>query len=145
MPAITGFSHVDLSVTNLDRSEKWYTEVLGAKRILATRVDDPGYELRVFVEPTSMALFALFQHDRNALEPTTFDFNRSGMDHLAFAVASTGELQAWEQHLTALGVEHQGIESDPFSQSIVAKDPDGIPVEFYHVVAADQLAALLAS
>ena len=58
MPDITGFGHVDLSVTDLDRSEAWYTKVLGAKRIVAQRVDDPGYEVRVFVEPKSMALFA---------------------------------------------------------------------------------------
>lgn len=144
MPNITGFGHVDLSVTDLDRSEAWYTKVLGARRLIAQRVDDPGYEVRVFVEPRSMALFALFGHDRNGSQPTTFDFNRSGLDHLAFGVADAETLDAWETHLTALGVQHNGIESDPLANAIVAKDPDGIPIEFYHFVATEQLAALMA-
>jgi catechol 2,3-dioxygenase-like lactoylglutathione lyase family enzyme len=143
MPDITGFGHVDLSVTDLDRSEAWYTKVLGAKRIVAQRVDDPGYEVRVFVEPKSMALFALFGHDHNAQQPSTFDFNRSGLDHLAFGVADADSLDAWGKHLTALGVQHNGIEADPFANAIVAKDPDGIPIEFYHFVATDQLAAMI--
>jgi len=145
MPDITGFGHVDLSVTDLDRSEAWYTKVLGAKRVIAQRVDDPGYEVRVFVEPQSMTLFALFRHDRNAQQPTSFDFNRSGLDHVALAVADRESLDAWEQHLDHLGVEHHGIESDAFANAIVAKDPDGIPIEFYHFVAADQLSAMIAS
>ncbi len=145
MPDITGFGHVDLSVTDLDRSEGWYTKVLGAKRVAAQRVDDPGYEVRVFVEPQSMTLFALFRHDGNAQQPTSFDFNRSGLDHVALAVADLESLEAWQQHLTALGIEHHGIESDPFANAIVAKDPDGIPIEFYHFAAADQLAAMIAS
>jgi catechol 2,3-dioxygenase-like lactoylglutathione lyase family enzyme len=37
MATITGISHIDLTVTDLDRSETWYSELLDMKRVLDGR------------------------------------------------------------------------------------------------------------
>ena len=142
MPDITGFGHVDLSVTDLDRSEAWYTKVLGAKRVIAQRVDDPGYEVRVFVEPQSMTLFALFRHDRNAQQPTSFDFNRSGLDHVALAVAERDvdrEPHPERVHHAA-GPEHQhAVDPLPADETPPAQAPrDRDLGRRQHVVAAHE-------
>ena len=47
MPHLTGVNHISLSVTDLDRSEVFYTKVLGLSRVM-----DLG-DVRVLVEPTS--------------------------------------------------------------------------------------------
>ena len=83
MPSITGISHVDLSVTDLERSDAWYRELFGAVPLFGGRNDDHGLDVRYIVEPNSMVIIGLEQHDAN--EGSAFDECRVGLDHLAVA------------------------------------------------------------
>ena len=46
MPSITGISHVDLSVTDLEASDAWYRELLGAVPLFGGRSDTNRLDAR---------------------------------------------------------------------------------------------------
>lgn len=129
MPAITGIAHVELSVRDLDTSEAWYVALLGARRVFADRDDERGLTSRALREPGSGTVLALMQHDANL--GAGFDATRTGLDHLAFAVADRDALWAWEQHLADLGFDYSPIEEWSHGAAVTARDPDGIAIEFY--------------
>lgn len=106
-PAITGISHVDLSVTDLEASTRWYTELLGMVPLFGGRNEPYDYDVQYLMEPASGVVIGLEQHDANPGSP--FDERRVGLDHLSFNVASRELLDAWRDHLDALGVAHTGI------------------------------------
>ena len=110
MPSITGISHVDLSVTNLQASLAWYCELLGAVELMGGRNDAHDLDVRYILEPTSGVIIGLEQHDAN--EGTPFDEKRVGLDHLAFNVASREELDAWLARLEELGISNSGIHEE---------------------------------
>jgi glyoxylase I family protein len=61
-----------------------------------------------------------------------FDARRTGLDHVALAVAGPDEVRAWVDHLDRLGVEHdplrEGDQPMPFAV-VQLRDPDGVPIE----------------
>ncbi len=65
MPSITGISHVDLSVTDIEASETWYRELLGAVPLFGGRSDDHDLEVRYILEPSSNVVIGLEHHDAN--------------------------------------------------------------------------------
>ena len=133
MPSITGISHVDLSVTDLDKSEAWYRELLGAVPLFGGRNDDYGYDVRYIVEPISMVIIGLEQHDAN--DGTPFDERRVGLDHLSFNVESREELDAWVTRLDELGVSHAGVTVEDAWDVLVFRDPDNVQLELFFLKA----------
>lgn len=82
---ITGVSHIDLSVSNRERSADWYRSVLGFE-IRGERLNErAGVPWVHLIHPGGVNL-ALVQHPDNDGAP--FDERRSGLDHLSFAVAT---------------------------------------------------------
>ena len=129
MPTITGISHVDLSVTDIDASETWYRELLGAVPLFGGRNDDRGYEARYILVPDCGVVIGLEQHDAN--DGSTFSERRVGLDHLAFNVADRGELDAWLARLDELGISHSGITEEDAWDVLVFRDPDDIQLELF--------------
>lgn len=129
MPAITGISHVDLSVTDIDASEAWYRELLGAVPLFGGRNEEHHLEARYIMVPDAGVVIGLEQHDRN--DGSSFDEGRVGLDHLAFNVADRAELDAWVARLDELGISHGGItEQEPWDV-LVFRDPDNIQLELF--------------
>lgn len=120
-PRFSGVDHVGLSVTDLDRSERFYTEVLG----LVTLIDF-GYVRLLFHRPTTLAL-ALVRHD--AANDRPFTELNTGLDHLGFGVSSREELVEWQRRLETLGVEHTPIRDMEFGYHLNFRDPDNIALE----------------
>jgi glyoxylase I family protein len=56
---------------------------------------------------------------------------RPGLDHLAFACANRGELEAWEARLGQVGVTNGGIIDAPYGSGLSFRDPDNIALEFF--------------
>lgn len=55
---------------------------------------------------------------------------RTGLDHVAVAVASKEDLHAFAEHLTGAGFKHSGVKPLPgYGDFIELRDPDGILVE----------------
>jgi glyoxylase I family protein len=129
MPTITGISHVDLSVTDIEASEAWYRELLGAIPLFGGRNDDHGLEVRYLIEPASGVVIGLEQHDANLGTP--FDERRVGLDHLAFNVESRAVLDEWRARLDELSIPHSGITEEEPWDVLVLRDPDNIQLELF--------------
>lgn len=121
MTEFTGVDHASLSVTDLDRSERFYSDVLGLIRLA-----DFGTVRILLHRPTSFVL-ALARHD--AAYGDRFTELHTGLDHLGFGVGSRGELVAWERRLDELGVEYTPIRDMEFGAHLNFRDPDHIALE----------------
>jgi glyoxylase I family protein len=127
-PRLQAVSHIDLTVTNVAASVDWYQRVFGMRQLM--HETHPGGFAEVLVEPGSQIYIGLSQHRANDGE--AFAEHRTGLDHVSFMVADRDELDAWQAHLSRLGVRHSPIAdvTDPFPYAVlVFRDPDNIQLE----------------
>ena len=123
-----GIHHINLSVTDADRSADWYEEVFGLERLLKFE-DEQGRWSKLILRHPSGLLVGLTQHHANRGE--AFDEVRTGMDHVAFSVSDDSALDHWERHLDDIRVTHSEIRTSPLGRLIVMRDPDNIQLEVY--------------
>ena len=116
---MTGFSHVQLLVSDVRASEHWYTTVLGMDRFAAD--ESIGY-VALRHKPSGVAIVLSTRADHT-------DGDESALDHLAFAVPDGPTLQTWADHLTAAGIEHDGVVLELGKPSLQLRDPDGNAIE----------------
>jgi len=116
--------HVVLKVRDRERSERFYTDVLGFP--IAARRDEPP-----------MTFFTLGNHHDFAIMAVGPDgpdsaANSPGLFHVAFKIGdSTAELHRAKAHLDALDVEIAMAADHTVTQSIYITDPDGNAIELY--------------
>ncbi len=121
MVAFSGVGHVSLSVTDLDRSERFYTEVFDL-----IRMADFGVA-RVLLHRQTGFMFAIAAHEGARGGP--FSELNTGLDHLGFVAEDRDELVEWEQKLASLGVVHTPIRDMEFGSHLNFRDPDNIALE----------------
>lgn len=126
MAEVSGFSHVSLSVTDHERSARWYEEVFGFTTI--EKLDEPDYTESVMLHPSG-AILCLQQHRANPGEP--FDPRRTGGDHVAFRVDSRQGLDRWSDRLDDLGVSRSAVADRHYGAVLCLRDPDGIQLELF--------------
>jgi glyoxylase I family protein len=126
IPPISGFGHIDLTVTDVERSREWWERVMGFS--LVNVVDKPEYTIRTMLHPCGVAV-TLMGHSRLATD--RFDERAVGLDHFALRVPERASLEAWAEHLDALGIEHSGIQDEIGGPLIVLRDPDNIQLEVW--------------
>jgi len=131
MPRFAGIDHLSLSVTDLDVSERFYTEVLGFLLVV-----DFG-QARILLDRGTGFTLSLVRHPAGSREP--FSERNPGLDHVGLTAGSREELVAWERRFAAAGVVFTPIRDMPFGAHLNVRDPDGIPLEF--VVPNDALTA----
>jgi glyoxylase I family protein len=127
VPAIEGFGHLDLTVTDGERSLSWWERVMGFE--LLARWNGPTWEGWTMLHPSGLLVTLISHQDP---QPGVFDERRVGLDHLSFRVADVHELEAWADHLDAVGVSHSGVQDVEGLRGgplIVLRDPDNIQLE----------------
>jgi glyoxylase I family protein len=130
MPALLGVDHIGLSVTDLDRSERFYTEVFDL-----TRIVDFGYGRILLHQPTS---FIVGIATPEGALGGPFTELTTGLDHIGFTASSRAELVEWETKLDRLGVAYTPIRDMEFGHHLNFRDPDNIALE---IMALNELAA----
>jgi catechol 2,3-dioxygenase-like lactoylglutathione lyase family enzyme len=126
LPTISGFGHIDLTVTDVDRTVEWWERVLGF-RLINTR-DTPDFKLRSVIHPCGFFI-GFMSHAEPA--STRFDERAVGLDHLALRVPDRAALQAWGERLHELGIPHSGVQEEQAGPVIVFRDPDNIQLELW--------------
>ena len=146
---IQGFFHVSFTVSNLEASVKWYTEVLGLEyfrgqeqhnEYTSKLVGYPDAHLKVAqlrvpgqTIPVSRHHIELVEYVHPRGEDIPLDTNRTGVGHWAFVV---DDIHKEFDRLKALGVKfkaerpvaiEQGVNKGGYT--VYFTDPDGITLE----------------
>ncbi|HEY3716814.1 MAG TPA: VOC family protein [Jatrophihabitantaceae bacterium] len=124
-PSIT---HVAVTVTDLQRSIRWYSTLFDSEPVLDEDEQIGGFHHTVFVLAGGQ-LFGLHTHPQPAAD--RFDEHRTGLDHVAFACRDRDELKARTARLEELGIEHGAIVDAHYGSGVSFRDPDGIALEFF--------------
>jgi catechol-2,3-dioxygenase len=125
-PAINGFGHIDLTVTDVERSARWWEQVMGFE--LVNQEERPGFKVWNVYHPNFLAI-GLVAHANPATD--RFDERAVGLDHLALRVPDRVALEAWVRHLDDLGIAHSGVQDERGGPLIVLRDPDNIQLELW--------------
>ena len=128
MPDFPSLSHVAVTVTDLDRSTRWYTALFGSEPVLDEDEQSGAFHHTVYALPGGQ-LFGLHTHTQPATE--TFDERRTGLDHVSFGCSGRAELQQWADRLDELNISHGGIKDAGYGSGVSFRDPDGIALEFF--------------
>jgi len=138
VPSITttGINHIRLTVTDINRSREFYTQVLGFEVALEPQSgDDPA------ARAVNAMLFGgvIFQINGMlfGLRPVApggdrFNEDRVGLDHLSFSVGSRDDLEAAARLLDERGAPHGDIKDlgpDVGLYILEFRDPDNIQLE----------------
>ncbi|OBK52584.1 VOC family protein [Mycobacterium sp. 1081908.1] len=127
----TSIAHVRLTVTDIERSRRFYESVFGWPVLLEVpeNADEAIRNLYGF-------LFGGVIYDLGGtllgLRPVATDrFNedRCGLDHIAFRLGSRAELDAAAEHLDEVGVVHEPVKDIGPSYILEFRDPDNIALE----------------
>jgi glyoxylase I family protein len=120
---ITGLSHVQLLVSDVGVSAKWYSAVLG----LAPFADDSDIGYVALRHKAAKFVVVLTKAPGPHCGPA--ERAAEGLDHLALAVPDGTQLEDWAEHLTAIGIDHAGVVLEGGHPSLQLLDPDGIAIE----------------
>ncbi|MDQ3485959.1 MAG: VOC family protein [Actinomycetota bacterium] len=127
MADLVGLHHAALTVTDVERSARWYQDVLGMEEVFSE--DGDSRRAVIMRIPGTGPVFAVVQHT-GAGQPG-FDPRRNGLDHLAFTVAHRADMEAWAATLSAHGVAYDGPFDVPPGAILNFKDPDGIALSLF--------------
>jgi len=125
---ITQLSHVQLLVSDVDASARWYTTVLG----LVPYAEDRAIGYVALRQPAARMVLVLTEReprDESTGRTGQHDPASDGLDHIAFAVSDGEALHGWAARLAGLGVAHDGVVLENGNPSLQLRDPDGIAIE----------------
>lgn len=121
----TGVHHVAIRSTDMERSKRFYIELLGFKLMLELP--------ELFLFQAGESVFGVRAPDAQTPEGDKFSPFRVGLDHIALSCDDEAELERVAQALTEAGVENTGVKTDPAlgKRYVAFKDPDRISWELY--------------
>lgn len=123
--------HLVLQVRDLERSEQFYTGVLGLD--VTTRI--PGRMVFLSASGDASHELALMAIGPGAPGP---DPHRAGLYHFAWQMESLADLQKLYRELQDKGVRFGGIGNHGISLGVYIFDPDGNQIEVFYELPRDQ-------
>jgi len=107
-------------------STRWYEDVFG----IATKMDIPhqGGLGRLLTDESWALIIVLHEHDTN--DGALFRETVAGLDHVGLRLPERADLEAWQAHLEAHGVERCAVADKPSTQSPIADEPYGSVLVF---------------
>ena len=131
MITTNSIAHIRLTVTDIERSRRFYESVFGwpINVEVPADADDATRERLAFLFG---GVIYNVGDSRIGLRPGAadrFDEDRVGLDHLALQVADKDELDAAASHLDSLGVAHEPIKDIGVMYILEFRDPDNIALE----------------
>lgn len=129
MPTLAGYSHLSLSITDLDQSTEWYCDVLGFEIVANTEGD--GFSRNRLRQPDAGITLTLTAHQAGSAD--RFDERRTGLDHVSFVVPSIDDIHDFKQCFQDRGVEHSDVKPTAGGAGgmITFRDPDNIQLEVF--------------
>lgn len=127
--AFPPLTHVAVTVSDLDRSTRWYSALFGTEPVLDEDEGSGGFHHTVYAIGGGQ-LFGLHTHPGSSPDEP-FDARRTGLDHVAFTCADRAELEVWAKRLDELGITHGGVKDAHYGSGVSFRDPDGIALEFF--------------
>ena len=114
--------HTNIRVSNLARSEAFYTEALGLE-VVSRR--ENGVNLSAREHSQEIVLREITSNDREQ------DIKSVGSNHLAWEMTSFDDLQEICDQLVSQGIEVFRVRSNSYSVGVYFNDPDGNSNEVY--------------
>jgi glyoxylase I family protein len=120
-----GIHHLALRCTDLERSRRFYAEILGFPVVL----DAPN----IFIFLAGSSAVAVRGPEAGTPQGDVFSPFRVGLDHVALACPDEAELERVALALSGAGVENTGVKLDEVlgKRYVAFKDLDRIAWEFY--------------
>jgi glyoxylase I family protein len=139
MPTTTlpNLHHAALTVTDLERSIRWYEQLFG----ITYKMDTPhqGGIGKLLADDAWQLVIVLHRHDSNHGE--SFAESRTGLDHIGLMVPTRADLEAWQARLQEHRViaasaadrplTQSPIADEPYGSVLVFRDPDNIQLELF--------------
>jgi catechol 2,3-dioxygenase-like lactoylglutathione lyase family enzyme len=125
-PEIGGIHHLKLPVTDLERSTRWYCEVLGGRRL--TELDHRRPDGTLFAVILDVPNLGTKLQLR--LDPAIADA-LGEYDFISLAIEDRVAVDRWIEHLDDLGVRHSPPIVALQGWLLVVPDPDGLRLRLY--------------
>ncbi len=127
----SSIAHVRLTVTNIERSRRFYESVFGWPVLLEVP-DNADEATRGRLDFLSGGVVYDLGGALIGLRPVAsdvFDEDRVGLDHISFRTGSKTELDYAAGHLDDLGIRHEPVKDIGPSYILEFRDPDNIALE----------------
>ncbi|MCW2757355.1 MAG: glyoxalase [Nocardioidaceae bacterium] len=127
----SAFAHVRLTVTDIDRSRKFYDDVFGLPLAfeLPPDADQATQEQLSFLYGGVIYQLGDSLLGLRPVAEDRFDEDKTGLDHVSFALTSKQELDDAAAHLDSLGVAHEDAKDIGAGWILEFRDPDNIALE----------------
>lgn len=149
-PLLAGVQHIGIPVRDLDRSLRFYQQVLGCELLFTTEGSGPDLA-RMLAVPDAEVRFAFLRLGDTLIEllhyltPAGQSYDRRNADvgacHVAFKVADIdAACRALEQRGVVFNAPPLRIAAGPLAgyAFVYFTDPDGIPLELFETPAEHQ-------
>ena len=135
--ATSAYSHVRLTVTDIDRSRAFYEALFGwpVAFEVPPDADDATREQLGFLFGGVIYQFGDSLFGLRPVGSDSFDEDRVGLDHVSFAVSGRAELDAAAALLDDKGIRHGGVKDVGPAYILEFRDPDNIALELFAVKA----------
>ncbi|MCU1479420.1 MAG: glyoxalase/bleomycin resistance protein/dioxygenase [Subtercola sp.] len=125
-PAVSGLHHLTFVVSSLESGIDWFESVLGARH--EPRFDHHDASGALFGVILALPAFAGMLELRLATPQYAVPV---GYDPVTFEVADDDALEAWFQHVEALGAEHSPVKQRRTGRSLEITTPDGVVIRLF--------------